>query len=68
MTRLRVIRRRNSHPDPATSNSAGVVTLAFRVRAGVQSMNETYPLERVTEAYDRMVSGKSRSRVVLTIG
>jgi D-arabinose 1-dehydrogenase-like Zn-dependent alcohol dehydrogenase len=43
-------------------------TLAFSVRAGVRPMNETYPLERVSEAYDRMMSGKARFRVVLTIG
>src|SRR5216683_3221104 len=43
-------------------------TLAFSVRAGVRPMNETYPLERVAEAYDRMMSGKARFRVVLTIG
>jgi alcohol dehydrogenase len=30
-------------------------------------MNEVYPLERVEEAYDRMMSGKARFRVVLTI-
>jgi D-arabinose 1-dehydrogenase-like Zn-dependent alcohol dehydrogenase len=43
-------------------------TLAFSARTGVRSMNETYPLERVAEAYDRMMSGKARFRVVLTIG
>src|SRR5437660_1750909 len=43
-------------------------TLAFSVRTGVRSMNETYPLERVSEAYDRMISGKARFGVVLTIG
>ena len=43
-------------------------TLAFSVLAGVRAMNETYPLERVSEAYDRMMSGKARFRVVLTIG
>jgi D-arabinose 1-dehydrogenase-like Zn-dependent alcohol dehydrogenase len=43
-------------------------TLAFSARAGVRSMNETFPLERVAEAYDRMMSGKARFRVVLTIG
>ncbi len=43
-------------------------TLAFSVRAGVRSMNETYPLDKVSEAYDRMMSGKARFRVVLTIG
>ncbi|MGP0067538.1 MAG: alcohol dehydrogenase [Isosphaeraceae bacterium] len=43
-------------------------TLAFSVRTGVRSMNETYPLDRVSEAYDRMMSGNARFRVVLTIG
>src|SRR5262245_30012730 len=43
-------------------------TLAFSARAGVRSMNETFPLERVSEAYDRMMSGKARFRVVLSIG
>jgi len=43
-------------------------TLAFSVRAGVRSMNETYPFERVAEGYDRMMSGKARFRVVLTFG
>ena len=43
-------------------------TLAFSARNGVRSMNESFPLERVTEAYDRMMSGKARFRGVLTIG
>jgi D-arabinose 1-dehydrogenase-like Zn-dependent alcohol dehydrogenase len=43
-------------------------TLAFSVLTGVRSMNETYPLEKVNEAYDRMMSGKARFRVVLTTG
>src|SRR5262249_23335946 len=43
-------------------------TLAFSVRTGVRPMNESYPFERVAEAYDRMMSGKARFRVVLTIG
>jgi D-arabinose 1-dehydrogenase-like Zn-dependent alcohol dehydrogenase len=43
-------------------------TLAFSARTGVRSMNETFPMERVAEAYDRMMSGKARFRVVLTIG
>ena len=42
-------------------------TLAFSVRTGVRPMNETYPFERVSEAYDRMMSGKARFRVVLTM-
>ena len=43
-------------------------TLAFSVMTGVRSMNEVYPLERAAEAYDRMMSGKARFRVVLTMG
>ena len=43
-------------------------TLAFSVLSGVRSMNEVYPLEKVTEAYERMESGKARFRVVLTMG
>ena len=42
-------------------------TLKFSVLSGVRSMNETYPLEKVNEAYERMESGKARFRVVLTM-
>jgi D-arabinose 1-dehydrogenase-like Zn-dependent alcohol dehydrogenase len=30
-------------------------------------MNEPYPLEKAPEAYERMMSGKARFRVVLTM-
>ena len=43
-------------------------TLAFSVHNGVRSLNEVFPLERATEAYERMMSGKARFRVVLTTG
>lgn len=43
-------------------------TLNFSVQSGVRSMNEAYPLERAAEAYDRMLSGGARFRVVLTTG
>jgi D-arabinose 1-dehydrogenase-like Zn-dependent alcohol dehydrogenase len=42
-------------------------TLAFSKRTSIRSMNEIYPLERVNEAYERMMSGKARFRVVLSI-
>jgi alcohol dehydrogenase len=42
-------------------------TLQFSAREGVQSMNEIFPLEKVNEAYERMMSGKARFRVVLKI-
>ena len=40
-------------------------TLAFSKLNNVASMNETYPLEKAQEAYERMLSGKARFRVVL---
>jgi D-arabinose 1-dehydrogenase-like Zn-dependent alcohol dehydrogenase len=43
-------------------------TLAFSAMAGVRSMNETYPLEKAKDAYERMMSGKARFRVVLVTG
>ena len=43
-------------------------TLAFSVLSGVRSMNESYPLDSVNEAYDRMTQGKARFRAVLTMG
>ncbi len=42
-------------------------TMNFSAMTGVRSMNESYPLARVAEAYDRMMSGKARFRVVLTM-
>ena len=33
----------------------------------IASMNEVYPLEKAQEAYDRMMSGKARFRVVLKV-
>jgi D-arabinose 1-dehydrogenase-like Zn-dependent alcohol dehydrogenase len=42
-------------------------TLAFSARTGVRSMNEIYPLAKAAEAYERMMSGKARFRVVLTM-
>jgi alcohol dehydrogenase len=40
-------------------------TLRFSVLAGVRSRNEVFPLERAAEAYERMLSGQARFRVVL---
>lgn len=41
--------------------------LEFSVLSGTRSMNEIYPLDRVAEAYERMMSGKARFRVVLAM-
>jgi D-arabinose 1-dehydrogenase-like Zn-dependent alcohol dehydrogenase len=43
-------------------------TLRFSVLTGVRPLIEKYPLEKAAEAYDRMLSGKARFRVVLTMG
>jgi len=43
-------------------------TLSFSASSNVHSMNEIFPLERAAEAYERMMSGKARFRVVLNIG
>jgi D-arabinose 1-dehydrogenase-like Zn-dependent alcohol dehydrogenase len=42
-------------------------TLAFSQLNDIKSMNEFYPLSRVNEAYERMMSGQARFRVVLTM-
>lgn len=42
-------------------------TLQFSTLSGVHSMNEIYRLDQAAEAYDRMMSGKARFRVVLTM-
>jgi D-arabinose 1-dehydrogenase-like Zn-dependent alcohol dehydrogenase len=43
-------------------------TLSFSALTGVRSMNEEFPMERATDAYERMMSGKARFRVVITTG
>jgi len=42
-------------------------TLLFSQLNRIKSMNEIFPLEKAQEAYDRMLSGKARFRVVLKI-
>jgi alcohol dehydrogenase/propanol-preferring alcohol dehydrogenase len=41
-------------------------TLRFSAFTGVRPMNQVFPLERAAEAYELMMSGKARFRVVLT--
>lgn len=42
-------------------------TLVFSRANGVSSMNEVFPLDEAQAAYDRMMSGKARFRVVLNV-
>jgi alcohol dehydrogenase, propanol-preferring len=50
--------------DPAT----GDATLRFSSLSGVAAMIETMPLEKASEAYAKMMAGKARFRMVLTMG
>ena len=43
-------------------------TLNYCALTGIRPMVETFPLEQAAAAYDRMLSGKARFRVVLTMG
>ena len=43
-------------------------TMQFSAVSGVRPMIEKYPLEKAAEAYDQMISGRARFRVVLTMG
>jgi D-arabinose 1-dehydrogenase-like Zn-dependent alcohol dehydrogenase len=43
-------------------------TMAFSALANIRPMIETMPLERAAEAYDRMMRGDARFRMVLTTG
>jgi D-arabinose 1-dehydrogenase-like Zn-dependent alcohol dehydrogenase len=42
-------------------------TLRFSSLTGVRPMIEKYPLEKAADAYDQMISGRARFRVVLTM-
>jgi D-arabinose 1-dehydrogenase-like Zn-dependent alcohol dehydrogenase len=53
---------------PSGTSADSEDTLAFSALADVKPMIETYPLERAPEAYERMISGAARFRVVLTMG
>ena len=43
-------------------------TLEFSALSGVRPMIERYPLEKAADAYQQMISGEARFRVVLTMG
>jgi propanol-preferring alcohol dehydrogenase len=49
--------------DPAT----GDATLRFSALSGVSAMIETAPLEQAAAAYAKMMAGKTRFRMVLTV-
>jgi D-arabinose 1-dehydrogenase-like Zn-dependent alcohol dehydrogenase len=59
--------RRSLQGWPSGTASDSEDTLAFSVLSEIRPMIEQYPLEKAAEAYDRMMSGKARFRVVLSV-
>ena len=60
--------RRRVQGWPSGTSADSEDTLAFSARNGIRPMNEVFPLEEAAAAYDRMMSGNARFRVVLTTG
>jgi D-arabinose 1-dehydrogenase-like Zn-dependent alcohol dehydrogenase len=63
-----ILPRRTVRGWPSGSSIDSEDTLKFSSLSGVRPMIERYPLEKVAEAYDQMISGRARFRVVLTMG
>ncbi len=63
-----IFTRRTIRGWPSGSSIDSEDTLRFSSLTGVRPMIERYPLEKVAEAYDQMISGRARFRVVLTMG
>ncbi|MGK5556534.1 alcohol dehydrogenase [Actinomadura kijaniata] len=59
---------RSVHGHPSGTAQDVAETMAFSALTGVRPMVETLPLDRVNDAYQRMLSGAARFRMVLTVG
>lgn len=66
--RLLIGGRRSICGWPSGAPSDSQDTLAFSALSGVRPMVEVFPLEHAAQAYERMMSGQARFRVVLTTG
>ena len=62
-----ILPRRNVQGWPSGTAMDSEDTLRFSALNGVRPMIERYPLAKAAEAYDQMMSGKARFRVVLTM-
>lgn len=60
--------RRSIQGWPSGTSSDSEDTMAFSALSGIRPMIETMPLERAAEAYERMMSGAARFRMVVTTG
>jgi len=63
-----IMARRSISGWPSGTSIDSQDALAYSVLTGVRAMTEVFPLERAAEAYEYMMSGKARFRVVLTTG
>jgi len=63
-----IMQRQSIHGWPSGTSIDSEDTLRFSEITGVLPLTETFPLERAADAYDRMMSGKARFRVVLETG
>ncbi|WP_263355519.1 alcohol dehydrogenase [Acidicapsa ligni] len=63
-----VLGRRRIQGFPSGTGMDSEDTLNFSALTGVRPKIETYSLDKAPEAFDRMMSGKARFRVVLTTG
>lgn len=61
-----ILARRSIAGWPSGTAADSEDTLKFSVASEIRPMIETFPLERAPEAFERMMSGKARFRVVLT--
>jgi D-arabinose 1-dehydrogenase-like Zn-dependent alcohol dehydrogenase len=66
--RLLIAGRRSITGWPSGSPVDSQDTLAFCALTGIRPMTEVFPLDRAPEAYERMLSGRARFRVVLSTG
>jgi D-arabinose 1-dehydrogenase-like Zn-dependent alcohol dehydrogenase len=66
--RLLIAGRRSISGWPSGSPIDSRDTLAYCALTGIRPMTEVFPLDRTPEAYERMMSGKARFRVVLSMG
>ena len=63
-----IMQPQSIHGWPSGTSIDSEDTLRFSETSGVLPLIEKYPLDRAAEAYDRMMSGKARFRVVLEMG
>ncbi len=62
-----VLSRRTVQGWPSGTAKDSEDALQFSALTGVRPMIERYPLEKAADAYEQMISGRARFRVVLTL-